>query len=393
MRTKHLFAAALTSAALVAATTVPALSAPSRTTLPPLNDAALREALTIQPSDHVTGALLRITGSAGQWNGTSGEGDVTTHASVPPDGLFRVGSVSKVFTAAVVLQLVAEHKIDLDQTVQHYMPGLLPDGIPDVTVGQLLNHTSGLPNDDSPFLVTGDAAWFVQHRFDIWTPAQIVAIDTRHPMQFAPGTKQRYSGINYYLAGMLIEQITGNSYAREVERRIIRPLNLTHTSVPAFSDFGIHGPHAHGYVAVGDTLKDITDESPWAWAEGGLISSAPDLDRLITSIFQGKVVPKAQLKHMFTLPVDANGDLVPYAGTDNCPDGKACYSMGLMSARLPGIPGNVWGKTGSRPGYTDGVFATRDLSRKAVYVLNPTGNKDGSESRMVMRIAAAIFSG
>ncbi len=170
-------AVAVTAAALtaVAATTLPALSTPARTTattnLPPLDDAALRKALTIQPSDKVTGALLRITGSAGHWQGTSGEGDVTTHAKVPPNGLFRVGSVSKVFTAAVVLQLVAEHRIDLDQTVQHYMPGLLPDKIPPVTVGQLLNHTSGLPNDDSPFITNGDAAWFVEHRFDIWTPA------------------------------------------------------------------------------------------------------------------------------------------------------------------------------------------------------------------------------
>ncbi len=211
-------------------------------------------------------------------------------------------------------------------------------------------------------------------------------------MEFEPGTQQRYSGIGYYLAGLLIEQVTGDSYAREVRQRIIGPLGLRNTSVPAFSDFAIHGPHAHGYVAVGDTLKDITEESPWAWSEGGLISSAPDLERFITALFQGKVVPKPQLEQMFTLPVDAKGDPVPYTAKGNCPDGKACYSMGLMSARLPGIAGNVWGKTGSRPGYTDGVFASRDLSRKVVYALNPTGNKDGSESSMVMRIAMAAFA-
>ena len=384
-----LIATALPSPATPAALT--ARSAPG--TLPPLDDAALRKAITIQPSDKVTGALLRITGDAGHWRGTSGEGDVTTHAKVPPDGMFRVGSVSKVFTAAVVLQLVAEHRIDLKQTVQHYLPGLLPDAVPDVTVGQLLNHTSGLPNDTSPFVTGGDAAWFVRHRFDIWTPAQIVAIATRHPMLFKPGTAQLYEGINYYLAGLLIEQVTGDSYADEVRRRVIRPLRLRHTDVPAFSDFAIHGPHSHGYVAVGGTLKDVTEESPWAWAEGGIISSAPDLDRFITALFQGKVVPKPQLAQMFTLPVDAEGDPLPYTDKSNCPDGKACFGMGLMSARLPGIDGDVWGKTGSRPGYTDGVFATRDLSRRAVYALNPTGNKDGSEMTMVMRIAMAVFAG
>nr|WP_313885636.1 serine hydrolase domain-containing protein [Fodinicola feengrottensis] len=222
---------ALAAAALVASV---AIAAPHQD-LPPLNDSVLRHALQVRPTDKVTGALLRITGSAGQWSGTSGAGDIANHQPVPLNGRFRIGSISKVFTAAVVLQLAAEHKIVLTNTVQHYLPGLLPENLPPVTIGQLLNHTSGLPDDDSPFKTTGDAQWFVDHRFDVWTPAQIVAIDSRHPMQFAPGTKQKYDGINYYLAGLLIEKITGNTYAAEVQHRIISPLGLHCTTRPSLA--------------------------------------------------------------------------------------------------------------------------------------------------------------
>lgn len=363
------------------------LLTPPPAALPPLNDAVLRKAITIQSTDKVTGVQLRITGTAGRWSGTSGVGDVATGAPVPVNGRFRIGSISKVFTAAVVLQLAAERRVDVDQTVQHYLPGLLPENIPPVTVGQLLNHTSGLPDDDSPYEMNGDAAWFVQHRFDTWTPAQIVAIDTRHPMQFAPGTKQQYDGINYYLAGLLIEKITGDTYERAVQSRIIGPLGLRDTSVPGMNDSRIPGPHSHGYVVVGGKLVDITEQSPWPWAEGGMISSAADLDRFMGALFTGKVVPASQLDRMFTTPD------VPYADTANCPGGRACYSMGLMKATLPGTDLFAWGKTGSRPGYTSGMFASRGLERRVVYMLNSTGNKDGSDMPFVLRIASAAFLG
>ncbi|MFE2690312.1 serine hydrolase domain-containing protein [Streptomyces mirabilis] len=105
----------------------------------------LQAAIGGLPNADVTGALLRITGSAGHWSDTSGVGDLETGEGVPPDAHLRIGSVSKVFTATVVLQLAAEHRIDLDRPVQQYLPGVLPADLPPVEVGQLLNHTSGLP--------------------------------------------------------------------------------------------------------------------------------------------------------------------------------------------------------------------------------------------------------
>lgn len=376
--------------AALAGALVPRAASAGGGPLPPLDPKAMSAAIAGLPDAKVTGALVRVTGSAGRWSGTSGVGDLRTGRPVPVGGRYRIASISKVFTAVVVLQLAAEHRVGLGRAVQDYLPGLLPASYPEITVRELLDHTSGLPEGTTG---TGDAAWFVAHRFDGWTPRQIVAEATTRPMRFRPGTQQQYNGINYYVAGLLIEKVTGDSYAREVERRIIRPLRLRDTSVPDRHDPDLPGPHAHGYVAVTEngatTLHDVTRQSPWAWAEGGLISSGTDLTRLLTAIFQGRLVPPRELGEMFTLPD------VPYTGSPgNChvgpTAGRACFSAGLTTTTFPdGV--TVWGKTGSVPGYTSGVFATRDLRRLLVYSINPTGDADGSETPYVVRIAAATF--
>ncbi len=376
--------AGIAIAALVVGTAAPATAA--RADLPPLDPAKMSAAISGLPDRNVTGAMVRVTGRAGRWSGVSGVGDVRTGGAVPPDGRFRVGSVSKVFTAAVVLQLAAEHRVDLGRTVQHYLPGLLPASFPPVTVRQLLNHTSGLPYGT---LGSGDAAWFAAHRFDSWTPRRIVDDATKRPMRFTPGTQQQYNGTNYFIAGMLIERVTGHTYAEEVRRRILGPLRLRDTYVLDRRDPRLPGPHAHGYVAVGGELRDVSLQSPWSWAEGGLISSSADLTTLLTAIFQGRLVPRSELGEMFTLPD------VPYTGSPgNCgvgpSAGRACFSAGLTTTTLPnGVA--VWGKTGSVPGYTTGMFATRDLRRVLVYSITPTGNADGSETPYVVRVAAAAY--
>ena len=357
--------------------------------LPPLDPAGLRAAISGLPNATVTGALVNVTGAAGQWSGTSGVRDIVSRAPVPAGGNFRIGSISKVLTAVVVLQLAAEGQVDLGATVQHYLPGLLPASYPLITVRQILNHTSGLPDST---LDDGDAEWFVGHRFQSWTPQQLVAEAVSHPLMFQPGAAQHYSGTSYYLAGLLIERLTGHSYADEVRARILRPLGLASTYVLSRYDPRLPGPHAHGYVAVtsggGTTLHDVTEQSPYRWAAGGIISDGADLRTFITAVFSGRLVPSPQLAEMFTVPD------VSYLGTDFCttgPDaGRACFGAGLMRSTLPnGLTG--WGKTGSVPGYTSGLFATRDLSRVLVYSLTPTGDRDGSETPYITKIVMATF--
>ncbi|MBB5935931.1 serine hydrolase domain-containing protein [Streptomyces zagrosensis] len=355
--------------------------------LPSLDAGALREAISGLPNEKVTSALVKVSGTEGEWAGTSGVADVRTGRPVPAHGAFRIGSVSKVFTAAVVLQLVAEDKVDLGTSVQHYLPGLLPASYPDVSVRQLLNHTSGLPASEEG---SGDAAWFVRHRFDHWTPQEVIASATKKDMDFAPGSQQSYNGTNYFVAGLLIEKATRESYAHEIDRRVLRPLGLHRTYVPDRRDVRLPGPHAHGYVRVDGRLVDITEQSPYSWAEGGLISTSADLTRFFTALYAGKVVPRPQLAEMFTVPD------VAYSGKGNCRvpgdphAGRACFSVGLTRTTWSnGV--TAWGKSGAVPGYTTAVFATRDSRRVLAYSLTATGNQDGSELPYIVRLLAATF--
>ncbi|WNM29029.1 serine hydrolase domain-containing protein [Streptomyces sp. Li-HN-5-11] len=382
-------AAPASAAAPAPAPTAGAAAAP----LPGLDPAALKAAIGGLPNADVTGALVRITGSAGHWTGTSGVGDLRTGQGVPRDAYIRIGSISKVFTAAIVLQLAAEHRIDLDKPVQQYLPGVLPAGVPPIEVGQLLNHTSGLPRPaQSADFGDGSPEWFAAHRLKSFTPQQVIDLMEGQPMQFAPGTAQQYSGMNYFVAGLLVEKITGHTFAHEVRSRITRPLGLRHTYVPDADDPRLPGPHSHGYLTVtspdGTTHPvDVTEQSPWPWAEGGMISTPADLDRFLTELIRGRLLPPARQAELFTVPD------VPSFHSSQCRTeadaGRACMSMGLMRVEASnGVV--VWGKTGSRPGWTSGVFATRDLSRKIVYSVNPT-NLNGTEMGCIQRIAAASF--
>ncbi|MEU0677199.1 serine hydrolase domain-containing protein [Streptomyces sp. NPDC006172] len=361
--------------------------------LPGLDPVALKASIGGLPNADVTGALLRITGRTGYWSGTSGVGNLETGQGVPPNAHIRIGSISKVFTATIVLQLAAEHRIDLNEAVQQYLPSVLPADLPPVTIGQLLNHTSGLPRGaHSPDFGDGSPEWFAANRLKGFTPQQVIDLMAGQPMQFAPGAAQQYNGMNYYVAGLLVEKITGHSFADEVRSRITRPLALHDTYVPDAHDPRLPSPRSDGYLMVkspDDTTHpvDVAEQSPWPWAEGGMISTPADLDRFVTALFRGRFLPSAQQAELFTVPD------VPSFHSSQCRTeadaGRACMTMGLM--RVTASNGVVvWGKTGSRPGYTSGVFSTRDLSRKIVYSLNPT-NLNGTEFRYVQQIAAASF--
>jgi D-alanyl-D-alanine carboxypeptidase len=348
--------------------------------LPPLDVAAVRQTLAARPEGDVSAALLQISGPAGRFEGTSGQ-------DVDARGRFRIGSISKVFTTTVVLQLAAEGRIDLDGDVQHYLPGVLPADFPPIKVGQLLDHTSGLPGGSDAYWGDGSAAWFADHRLDGPTPEQVVASMAGQPMGFQPGTAQQYNGMNTFVAGLLVEQVTGHSYAHELRERIIRPLGLHDTSLPGPEDARLRHPASHPYLTVtdpdgGSHPVDVTEQSPWPWAEGGMISSAPDLGRFMTALFRGRLLPPAQQEKLFTVPD------VPAYHSSHCSTGRACMSMGLERVELQGVV--AWGKTGSRPGYTSGVFATRDLSRTVVYSVNPTG-LNGAEFPYVLRTVSTAF--
>lgn len=342
---------------------------------------ALRAAISGLPSDDATAALVRVSGTGGVWRGSAGVHDLVSGRPADPAGRFRAGSVTKVFTAAVVLQLAGEGRIGLDRPVRHYLPGLIPATYGKVTVRQLLNHTSGLPSVDPG---NGDTVedWY-EHRFDLTDPAEVVRETTAHRPDFAPGTQQHYANIGYTVAGLLIERVTGDTYAAQVSRRVLEPLNLKDTYFPG-TDPSIRGRHNRGYQIFGaeGELRDVT---VWgasdAWAAGDLISTTADLERFTRALFGGQVVRGPLLEEMFTLP-DAS---VREYGTGK----PAAFSAGLSVMTLGGR--QVWGKTGGRWGYNTAVAATRDLSRTLVYSVNATDAKGNDMNPTALDIVVAAF--
>ena len=330
------------------------VSAPQATR--PLTDpAVLQQQLDGVVEAGAPGVVGLVRTGERTWQGASGLGDLGAKRSARAGDRFRIGSVTKSFVATVVLQLVGEGRLRLVDNLERWLPGLVPGG-EQITVRQLLNHTSGLYNytDDLPE---------PPRRF---RPRELVAIATGHKPLFAPGTEFSYSNTNYILAGMLVERVTGDRLAAQLQRRIFRPLGLDDTELPTTQE-RIAGPHARGYsppdegwrVTDGPArLVDVTEmDTSWAWAAGAMVSTTADLARFYQALLGSQLLAPELLKQMRTT-VDASQ-----------PGRGMRYGLGLEVLR-PGCGTELWGHTGSLEGYGTTAFSTADADRQLVMVTN-----------------------
>ncbi|MFD6323685.1 serine hydrolase domain-containing protein [Streptomyces sp. NPDC058442] len=337
--------------------------------------AALEKALTGIPDGDVSAALVRV-GGEGSWKGTAGVRDLRTGAPALENARFRAGSTTKVVTAALVLQLVAEGRVELDAPLTRYLPGLLPDSFTEPpTVRHLLTYTSGLRPGANLGSTTEE---MYPHRFQTLSPERVVATAVAKGPAFGPGERQQYQNIDYTVLGLLIEKVTGDRYEHRADVRIFRPLGMRHTGFPAGPDPRIHGPHHRAYTDIGGRTTDVTE---WnmsdRWAVGNMISTTADLERFLVALFQGRVVPQPLLDQMLTVPKVAEDD------------NGAAYGMALERYIHNGT--EIWGKTGSRPGYHTVLAATRDLSRTVVYSVNAeSAREDGLP--LIARFALPAFN-
>ncbi|MEV6588007.1 serine hydrolase domain-containing protein [Streptomyces acidicola] len=357
---------------VAAASPVPRPPARCDTTGP--NPTALCDAISELPDDDATAALVRVGGTAGTWRGSAGVRDLTTNRPALENGRFRAGSTTKVVTAAMVLQLAAEGRVDLDEDVRTYLPGLLTRAFTKpVTVRHLLTFTSGLKPGRTLGDVDGEG---YDNRYVTLTPEEVVASSVAQGPAFDPGTRQKYANIDYTVLGMLIERVTGDSYEHQAYVRVLKPVGMRHTSFPGGPDPRVHGPHNRGYQILTDGR--LVDATEWnmsdRWAAGDMISTTADLERFLLALFRGQVVPEPQLEEMFTVP-DIPG---------------ATMSAGLRLEKLPDGR-QVWAKSGARPGYGTVIAATRDLSRTLVYSVNATDAKSEDLNPVAVRIIQAAL--
>ncbi|MFE9624848.1 serine hydrolase domain-containing protein [Streptomyces sp. NPDC006527] len=362
-----------TAPAVPATPAAPAADAPGARGL---DTKALSAALDGLPDQDATAALVRVGGTAGSWHGSAGVHDLASGRPADPDARFRAGSVTKVVTAAAVLKLAARGEIDLNRPVQRYLPGLLGRDFRPITVRQLLNHTSGLPAGDSLGTTFEE---LYEHRYETLTPQEVVASAAAKGPEFRPGCKQQYLNINYTVLGLLIEKVTGLSYAEAAAELVLAPAGMRDTYFPG-TDPRIRGPHNHGYQKVekADGTTELVDVTEWnqadRFAAGDMISTTADLERLLTSLFRGRIVPQPQLREMFTVPAHIEG---------------ATYSAGLQRFEHAGKV--YWLKTGGRYGYNAVIAGTRNLSRTLVHSVNSTDAKAEGMNPVAQRIAMAAL--
>jgi D-alanyl-D-alanine carboxypeptidase len=323
------------------------------------------------------GALVEMRNRTGRTVLTSGVADVRTNAPVHRDSRFRIGSMTKMFLATVMLQLVGEHRVVLDAPVERYLPGVVRGHGNDgrkMTVRQLLQHTSGVPDildHLSPQEILNDP---LAHR----DMRDLVNIALDHPPTFEPGKGWRYSNTGYFLAGMIIERVTGRTYGEEIRRRIITPLGLRETYVPGDAS-EIPGPHPRGYVRPGEDapLRDITAINPSVGGPAGeMISSGGDVNRFLAALLPGKLLHPAQLREMTRTRPTGNSD------------GRA-YGLGLESRPLP-CGGRYWGHTGDIPGYETAAGATVDDRQATVMVNLGPGGPDAQSDDIKAAVQAAL---
>ncbi|HEX6685270.1 MAG TPA: serine hydrolase domain-containing protein [Candidatus Limnocylindrales bacterium] len=321
---------------------------------------ALQQALDEITKNGAASALAEIRDPAWVWRGAAGRAELGTSRPVPAHGRFRIGSVTKTFTATVMLQLEAERRLRLDDPLARWLPGAVP-GANEITLRNLLQHTSGVPEYMERFYeLYPTTADVVRQRFRRWTPGELLALVEGRPPLFEPGTSWSYANTNYTLLSLVIKRVTGNDYATEVSRRILRPLGLRHTELPGNNPL-IPGPHAHAYLPADETGEpvDVSVFNPSiAGAAGEIVSTTADINRFLGALLGGRLLPPAQLARMKTTA-----------------PGNTDYGLGLLQLQLPGTK-LLWGHTGSIFGYLTLALGTQDGRRRIAMSINPWGDGD-----------------
>jgi len=320
------------------------------------------------------GALVLVDDGSSRREETSGLAVLEGRVPLRADDRFRIGSITKTFVAVVVLQLVDEHWLGLKDTVERWLPGLVPSGRR-ITVRQLLAHTSGLADyaDDPDFI----RRMVAQPRRQ-WTPRELVGVALAEGPVARPGEHFAYASTNYVLLGMVVERVTGTSLERQLRRRIFAPLRLEETTFAP--DLRNSGHYAHGYApsehdGIVGSLATARDRSTvttsWAWAAGSIVSTAFDLSRFFGALLQGRLLPPRLLELMR-----------PASGSR--------YGLGLAAFRTR--CGTAIGHTGALLGTVSAAWSSRDGRRRVVAMSNsfPLSPSAGSALR---RLLDASFCG
>ncbi len=274
------------------------------------------------------------------------------------DDRMRLASTAKAFSGAIALSLVSQGVLSLEDTIGERLPDL-PDAWSQVTLRQLLNHTSGLPDyTDDPDFVAAVVASFTQAP----PPVELLSYVEDEPLRFAPGSEYRYSNSDNIVVGLMIEAATGGTYEGQLREQVYGPLGLRRTTLPRGAD--LREPFIHGYDndPSQQPPEDVSEviAAGWAWASGGIVSTPADLNAFARGYVGGE---------LFDLGTQAQQRQVVEGGGSE-PPGPGENSAGLGVFRYETRCGTVWGHTGNTPGYTQFMAASPDGRRSVTVSVN-----------------------
>jgi D-alanyl-D-alanine carboxypeptidase len=325
-------------------------------------DAALDRALKelVAMKDGPPGVIAVVQRGQHRKVHTFGVRNIKSGLPIRVDDRMRIASVAKAFSGAVALSLVSEGKLSLQDTIGERLPEL-PEAWWEVTLRQLLNHTSGLPDilEDPDYL---DA--FLASLTKAPPPEKLLTYlyNNKPRLRFDPGSKYQYSNSDNIAVALMAEAATGKSYEDLLRERVYRPLGLRKTSLPRGTN--LRKPFIHGYDndPSQDPPEDVSElvAAGWSWASGGIVSTPADLNTFIRAYVGGK---------LFDERTQAKQRRVIEGGSSE-PPGPGMNSAGLAIFRYETPCGTVWGHTGNTLGYTQFAAASEDGRRSVTVSIN-----------------------
>jgi D-alanyl-D-alanine carboxypeptidase len=293
----------------------------------------------------------------------AGRADVARRGAPTANDHMRIASIAKAFSGAVALNLVQQGRLGLDDTIGQRLPSL-PAAWSAVTIRQLLNHTSGVPDytRSNAFVrqATNDPRGYV-------APTEIVDWVRKDPLVFPPGSKYAYSNTDNIIVGLIAEAVTSTPYPTLLKTIVFDPAGLTQTSFPT-RRISLPAPFIHGYaVEPGAKPQDLTTflSPSGAWASGAIVSTPTDLAAFIRADLGQRFFGAAEQQEQMT-----------FVSGSSSPPGPGTNAAGLALFRYTTPCGVVYGHTGNFPGYVQWAAATADGTRSVTTSLNipaPTG--------------------
>jgi D-alanyl-D-alanine carboxypeptidase len=333
-------------------------TASTTATDPPDPDGALSSALhkLVAMPGGPPGAIAIVQSDSRLRVVTAGVGDVTARTAIAADDTLRIASVSKAFSGAASLSLVSQDKLSLADTIGMRLP-TLPEAWRSVTLAQLLQHTSGVPDYiKSPEFVAVLKADPLQSL----TPMQLLGYVAHEPLAFPAGSRYDYSDSDNIVIGLMVEAVTGGSYEAALDQYVSVPLHLVKTTLP--DNVQLPDPYVRGYdVEIGKPPDDVSMvlNPGLAWASGGMLSTPTELNEFMRGYARGELFSKATQAMQLQFVPGSSG-----------PPGPGTNAAGLGIFRYQTSCGTVFGHTGNFPGYTLFAASSPGGKRSVVVAIN-----------------------